>query len=127
MERGKISIQYSCETHNISVDMQLANDTVWLAKFEIASLFDVTINAVTMNLKSLFKDNPILERDGEYCDRSKNEVQTMLYNLDVIIALSYRMKNGYCELFRQWVTKIIIKSVNNTRNPNTIRLSKKSN
>lgn len=106
MERGKISIEHSSDK-NIRVIIELANGTVWLTKHEIARLLDVFVQAVSANLREIFKDKELFEhevtRQHKYTDKKGNICHTEFYNLDVIIALAFRMKGGFCRPFREWL------------------------
>ena len=64
MKFGKITTLYNLENNNIEFNLELVDNEAYMIKAEIARLFNTTINAVTMNLKSLFKDNRILENEG---------------------------------------------------------------
>ena len=50
MKRGKILIEQNIESGNISVQIELVDNTVWLTKSEIAHLFDVFSSSVRANL-----------------------------------------------------------------------------
>lgn len=99
MKRGSITIQRQNSEEQLSVTIQLADDTVWMTKHEIADLFDVYIQTVTSNLKSLFLSQELTESEVTLIHKYKNknglEYSTTFYNLEVIIALSFRMKRGY--------------------------------
>ena len=126
MKFGKITTLYNLENNNIEFNLELVDNEAYMIKAEIARLFNTTINAVTMNLKSLFKDNRILENEGirEHNIYENDELKsiTTLYNLNVIIALSYYLKTDHCNAFQKWIVGIIKES--NTYNPNTIKLRK---
>lgn len=114
MERGIITIQRQNSGEQLSVSIRLVNDAVWLTKHEIADLFEVYIQTVTANLKSLFKSQELLEKDVTFIHRyEKNgaECSTTFYNLEAIIALSFRMQGGICWAFRKWMIERIKKPI----------------
>jgi len=96
METGKMSINYNPETKGISVNIELANGTVWLTKTQIADIFNVYISAVTTNLSVILKeDAPLYHLCSKEIrsELSSPEVPIRTYyNLDIIIALAFRMK-----------------------------------
>ncbi|OAV73881.1 Virulence protein [Bacteroidales bacterium Barb7] len=55
MEKGYIRIN-GIEGKSPSVEAQLVNNTVWLTKNEIARLFNVFVQTVGNNLRSIFKN-----------------------------------------------------------------------
>lgn len=108
MERGKIDIHFSESSQELSVHIRLSEDkTVWLTKYEIADLFDVHIQAVMSGLKTIFQRGELFEMQVTKIHRFTNaqgrQCSVELYNLDVIISLSFYMKGGICRLFRDWV------------------------
>ena len=128
MKRGKISIEQNIESGNISVQIELVDNTVWLTKSEIARLFDVFSSSVRANLKIIFANKELFEteviRYETYKDNEGLSNTTEFYNLDVVIALSFRLKGGYARSFREWVRKQITKSiVNSNKVPIIIQLS----
>ena len=107
MDFGKISVAHSFESGKLVVQMELIDGAVWVTKHQIANLLDVHIQPVTANLKAIFKNKELFEHQvvkyHDYKDKDGLTNTTELYNLDVIIALSFRMQGGYCRLFREWI------------------------
>lgn len=107
MKTGKMTMDYNLETKSISVNIELANGTVWLSKNQIADLFGVYISAVTMNLRSIRKeDEAFLQTNSQYCSyisASGESVSRTLFNLDIIILLAFKIRGGNSHLFRQWL------------------------
>ncbi len=109
MKHGTILIR-STNSDKIQVHLELSEDgTVWMTKNEIASLFNVYRSSVEASLKLVFKHDGLLEKTVK-----KEEFQTLsndqkciveYFNLEVIIALSYRLNSYPCIHFRQWVAK----------------------
>ena len=109
MKHGTILIR-STNSDKIQVHLELSEDgTVWMTKNEIASLFNVYRSSVEASLKLVFKHDGLLEKTVK-----KEEFQTLgnvqkciveYFNLEVIIALSYRLDSYPCIHFRQWIAK----------------------
>lgn len=111
MKSGKISIEHSFENGKISVQIELVDGTVWATKHQIASLLDVLVPSVAAGLKTIFKNKELFEHEviryHSYKDSDGLSHTTEFYNLDVIIALSFRMQGGYCRVFRGWICERI--------------------
>ena len=114
MERGKFEIEVN-EAGNISVNIELQGGTVWLTKHEIASQFRVFVPTVTASLRTIFKYRELFEADvvklNRFTRRKGETASIDLYNLDVIIALSFRMNGAICKKFRIWVKEKIKQSI----------------
>jgi len=109
MKRGTITIK-NTNSDNVQIYIELSEDgTVWMTKNEIASLLNVHRSSVEASLKSIFKSNRLLEktvRQEEHCIQTNDKKCIVEYfNLEVIIALSYRIDSYPCIHFRQWVAK----------------------
>ena len=109
MKRGTITIN-NPNSDNTQICLELSEDgTVWMTKNEIASLFNVYRSSVEACLKLVLKSNDLLEKMVK-----KEEFQTLgndkkciveYFNLEMIIALCYRMDSYPCIHFRQWIAK----------------------
>ena len=94
----------------VSVDV----DTVWLSRKQMAELFNVTPQNITMHLKSIYKTGELEEsatskdfllvqqEGGRDITRSVN-----CYNLDAIISIGYRVNSSRATQFRIWATSVL--------------------
>lgn len=114
MNNGEILI-YQNEQGNISVDVRLEDETVWLSQEQMAGLFGKARSTIVEHLSNIFKDNELDEqvvcrefrhttRHGAIAGKTQ-EVAVKYYNLDVIIAVGYRVKSPQGTQFRIWATK----------------------
>lgn len=78
------------------------NGEIWLTVYQIAELFEVFPSAVSANIKSIFKKG-ILDESQAYKAYSTPNKIINLYNLRMIIALSYCLSSRKAEQFREWV------------------------
>ena len=108
MKRGhiEINIEYGKTPF---IEMQLENNNLWLSKEEIARLFGVFNQKIYANIRSIFKDKLLAERDVthffRYTDRGV-EKQSELYNLEMLIFLSYRIGTFQAQIFRQFLCAV---------------------
>ncbi len=104
-------IIYQSKDGLTKIDIQMDGDTIWASQAQIAELFGVTSQNVTIHLKNIFSDG---ELDGNRtCKKSlhvqkegNREVQrkTKMYNLDVVISVGYRINSKIATQFRVWAT-----------------------
>ena len=89
------------------VEVKMVNGTVWMFKHEIARLFDVYLQTVGNNFRSIFKSHLLREEEVTMEIKLKNErgndIYVTYYNLEAIIFLSYRIDSRYAKAFREWV------------------------
>ena len=99
MERGSISIVDG------RVVISPADGEVWMTKHQIADLFGCFVAKVDANVRSILKAG-VLDED-KVCRTLRHEYgsSVMLYNLEMIIALAFRIRSRNADLFRQWLVK----------------------
>ena len=95
----------------LSIEVKLENETVWLTQQQMAQLFNTSRNNITLHIGNIFKEHE-LEPDA-VCKESLltaadgKTYRTKFYNLDVIISVGYRVKSVIGTRFRQWALNII--------------------
>lgn len=109
MKRGIIAIN-GTSFDNIQVYIKLSEDgTVWMTKNEICTLFNTYCSSVETNLKQLFKSDGLIEKTvkREELQASENGQKRIVeyFNLEVIIALAYRINSYPCIQLRKWVAQ----------------------
>jgi hypothetical protein len=102
-------IIFKTDDNQVSVDVRLEEDTVWLTQDQIASLFGVERPGITQHIKNIFSEEELQESSVSKkflrtAADGKN-YQTKHYNLDMIISLGYRVNSKIATQFRIWATK----------------------
>lgn len=111
MERGSIKFKKSKENQLI-IEAKLVNCTVWLTKNEIAVFFNVFTSSVDNHLRAIFKSSLLRKEDvtrNYQYEKSNRQCETTLYNLEVLIFISYRIASYEAQVFREWVLKALTK------------------
>ncbi len=116
MESNQIEI-YSSPDGNIELNVKLENDTVWLTQSQMAMLFGRDRTVITRHINNCFKEGELdkslvcakFAHTEKYGRREGFEqvIETVYYNLDVIISVGYRIKSVNGTRFRQWATAIL--------------------
>lgn len=106
-------VLYQAEDGKTSIDVQLDHETVWLNLNQMAELYQRDKLFVSRDLRTIFQSE---ELNREATVAKNATVQTEgdrqvtrtieLYNLDVIIAVGYRVNSLRGTQFRQWATRI---------------------
>lgn len=106
-------VKFTDNNFEINVRADIDNDTVWLTQKEMALLFEVSIDNISLHIKNILKEN---ELDISSIDESsvvqiegnrKVNRRIKIYNLDMIISVGYRVKSQRGILFRKWANKIL--------------------
>lgn len=107
-------IVYQAKNGAIELRSDIKRETLWATQKEIAQIFRVTPQNITIHLKQIFEEGELKEKAT--CKESL-QVQTegtrkvrrklREYNLDVLIAVGYRINSIVGTKFRQWATKTL--------------------
>jgi hypothetical protein len=104
-------ILYTTEDGRSQIKLLTENQTVWLTQLEMAELFDATKQNISLHLKNLFED---MELDAEAVVKESlttasdgKRYSTLLYNLDAILAVGYRVRSPRGVQFRRWASTIL--------------------
>ena len=107
-------IIYNTEDGRAKIELQVENGTVWLNQNEIAELFQTTKQNISKHIKAIFEDNELdeistvnyqLTVQNEGNRRIKRELA--YYNLDMILAIGYRVRSSRGIQFRNYASTIL--------------------
>ena len=111
-QKNEIVVYQPDET--IRLDVRLENETVWLTQLKIAELFGVQKAAISKHVKNIFasgelaRDATVSKMETVQVEGGRSVVRTQdFFNLDVIIAVGYRVNSQRATQFRIWATKIL--------------------
>lgn len=104
-------ILYTTEDGITKVSVQLEDDTVWLTQKQMVELYQTAKSTISEHIKNIYAEEELMP---EATVRKIRTVQTEgnrevtreldYYNLDMIIALGYRINSKIATRFRQWAT-----------------------
>ncbi|GHV12439.1 hypothetical protein FACS1894162_8510 [Bacteroidia bacterium] len=121
MERGYVKINIE-EGKEPFVEAQLVNNDLWLTKCEMARLLNCFVQKIDANLRSIFKSHLLWEKDCTYCNRYTDkgiEKQTLYYNMETLIFISYRVHSFEAKVFRQFVNSALREHLKKDKMPET--------
>lgn len=96
------------------IEVRLNEDTVWLNRHQLATLFGRDVKTIGKHINNVFSEGELnkdatvanfatVQMEGE----RKIERQIEYYNLDVIISVGYRVKSKQGTQFRIWATNVL--------------------
>ena len=104
-------IMYTTDDGQVDIEVRLEEENVWLTQKSMAELFETTRNNITMHIKNIFEDGELQEKtvskDSLLTAKDRKNYKTKFYNLDLIIAVGYRVKSVRGTQFRIWANKLI--------------------
>jgi len=105
---------FQIEGKEQGIEVMYANETIWCTQKAMAALFDVGVPAISKHLSNVFETGELIEEATiskmETVRKEGNrEVKRMvvMYKLDAIIAVGYRVNSIRATQFRQWATSVL--------------------
>jgi hypothetical protein len=102
---------YETALQKQTIEVFYEDETFWLSQKRMAELFGVEVNTVNYHLKEIFKSGELEEnsviRNFRITASDGKNYNTKLYNLDVIIAVGYRVNSAQATQFRIWATNTL--------------------
>ena len=94
------------------VSVRFADEDLWLTQNQLAEIYCTTQENISMHIRNIYADNE-LDANRTYKDfllvrqEGNRQVQRNIahYNLDMIIALGYRVQSQVATRFRRWATQ----------------------
>ena len=110
-EENKI-ILYQDDNEITRVSVRFADEDLWLTQNQLAEIYCTTQENISMHIRNIYADNE-LDANRTYKDfllvrqEGNRQVQRNIahYNLDMIIALGYRVQSQVATRFRRWATQ----------------------
>ena len=105
-------ILYKDDEGKLSVNVRFADEDVWLTQAQLADIYNTTQQNISLHQKGIYADGELDEKatHKKYLlvrQEGKRQVQREIdhYNLDMIIALGYRVQSPIAVRFRRWATQ----------------------
>ena len=100
---------YQSEDGSIKLEVLFENENMWLTQLLMAELFGTTKRNVGLHLKNIFNEGELnpgsVIKESFTTAADGKQYRTLLYNLDAIICLGYRIKSITATRFRIWATE----------------------
>lgn len=103
---------YQDENGITKVSVRFDEDDIWLTQNQIAELYNTTKQNISFHINNIFNDgelsqNSTVKKYLTVQNEGGRKVNRNLdhYNLDMIIALGYRIQSPVAVRFRQWATQ----------------------
>lgn len=114
----------------LELKISVNEETIWLTQKQLADLFDVTKQNISLHVNNIFKEKEldknstvkfflIVQKEGN------REIQRNVdhYNLDMIISIGYRVNSITATKFRQWATSVLKNYIQNGYTINTHKIT----
>ena len=103
---------YQNQEGNISIDVTIEGETVWLNQGQMEALFQTDRTSIVKHIQNIYETNELLESStcANFAQVQKEGGRVVtrhikFYNLDVIISVGYRVQSNTATQFRIWATQ----------------------
>ena len=94
----------------LSLDVRVENETVWLNRNQIATLFDRDVKTIGKHINNALKEEldglSVIAKFATTASDGKT-YQVEYYNIEMITSIGYRVKSKRGVQFRVWANKIL--------------------
>ncbi|PWB38931.1 MAG: death-on-curing protein [Parcubacteria group bacterium] len=120
-------VVYQAKSGAIEFRGDWRKETFWATQEQIAHVFDVERSVITKHIRNILREKEL--KAGRVCAKFAHTAtdgkiyQVQFYNLDLIIAVGYRINSVIGTKFRQWATKMLRQHITKgyTINPKSIK------
>lgn len=93
------------------IEVIFNSETFWMSQKRMADLYNVDVSTINYHLKEIFKSGELTEssviRKIPITANDGKDYNTLVYNLDAIIAVGYRVNSYQATQFRIWATSVL--------------------
>jgi hypothetical protein len=101
-------ILFQAADGQVTLDVRLEADTVWLSQAQMAELFGRERSVITRHVGNVFREGELPEKSNvHFLHIAGADRPVGFYNLDVIISVGYRVKSPRGTQFRIWATQVL--------------------
>ena len=111
MSENNTILIYQDENEITKISVRFADEDLWLTQKQLAEIYDTTQQNISQHIDSIYRDN---ELDKAATNKKfllvRNEGSRQVkrnidhYNLDIVIAVGYRVQSQVATRFRRWAT-----------------------
>lgn len=109
METGIIKIDTT------GVQITPVDGEVWMTQHQIANLFECFVSKVNSNIRSILKSGVLWESDVCRTNHYNNGNFVEQYNMEMITALSFRIKSRNAKVFRKYIIEKSVRTEKTAR------------
>ena len=112
MDNNNQIVVYQTADNQTQIEVHMENETVWLTQAQMAELFQKDRTVISRHIRNVFNEGELEEQStcAKFAHMGHDGLQqyeTVMYNLDVIISVGYRVKSQRGTAFRIWATKVL--------------------
>ncbi len=109
MDKENKLILYKDDEGKVNVNVRFADEDVWLTQAQLVDIYQSSKSNISEHIKHIFEDKELereaVVRNFRTTAADGKNYSVVHYNLDMIIALGYRVQSPIAVRFRRWATQ----------------------
>ena len=107
-------VLYQSKDGKISLNVNVLNETVWVTQKDMTLLFEKDQSVIARHIANIFKEGELDKKSNmQKMHIANSDKPVLIYSLDVIISVGYRVKSQRGTQFRIWATNVLKKYLMN--------------
>ena len=100
-------IKFEDGEFTLDVNVSPTEETVWLTQAQISELYCRDTSVISRHIKNILLESECSESNLQKMQITNSDKPIILYDLEIIISIGYRVKSKRGILFRRWATSIL--------------------
>lgn len=92
----------------LRLDIRYEGETLWMTQAQIGQLFGRDISTISRHIANIFEEGELSESASLQKLQTTTGRPAVLYNLDVVISVGYRVSSAQATVFRRWATGVLV-------------------
>ena len=92
----------------IRIELRYDGDTLWMTQGQIAELFGRDVSTISRHINNILEERELSEDTSLQKAQLSTGRPSVLYSLDMIISVGYRVSSAQATLFRRWATDKLV-------------------
>lgn len=107
VETGDRFLVYGTDK-GLRLDIRYEGETLWMTQAQIGQLFGRDVSTVSRHIANVFEEGELDESTSLQKLQTTTGRPAVLYNLDVVISVGYRVSSAQATVFRRWATSVLV-------------------
>jgi hypothetical protein len=92
----------------IKIELRYDGDTLWVTQAQIAELFGRDVSTISRHINNILEEGELSEGSSLQKTQITPGRPSVLYSLDMVISVGYRVSSSQATLFRRWATDKLV-------------------
>jgi hypothetical protein len=114
MDKENKLILYKDDEGKVNVNVRFADEDVWLTQAQLVEIYQSSKSNISEHISNIFADGELMKdsvvRNYRTTAADGKKYNVAYYNLDMIIALGYRVQSPIAVRFRRWATQRLLRT-----------------